>query len=316
MDQKRNRFGPNGWTPEGLDDQAGKTFAITGANVGLGYEASRILLGKGASIVMLCRNPQKAEAAMRSLQSHVRDGASVRFVQLDLADLKSVRDAAAQVREQVAQLDVLICNAAIAQVAKQQITADGFESQLGVNHFGHFLLSGLLFDHIESVSGRIVVVGSMGYNMGLKRIQFEDLNFDKNYSPWASYAQSKLAQMMFAYELERRVSESGKSVGVHVCHPGASKTTLVKEEGSFTSRLMWAVTAPLIAQSAERGAWPEILCATERNLKPQGFYGPTGFGYFKGPVGECELKEHALDRDAAMRLWSVSEEKVGLRWSP
>ncbi|MFI4893230.1 MAG: SDR family oxidoreductase [Phycisphaerales bacterium JB058] len=309
-------FGPKGWTPERLGDQGGKTFAITGANVGLGYEASRLLLARGASVVMLCRNPRKAEEAMASLRGSCRDGATVQLVRMDLASLRSVSEAAERVKQVAPRLDALICNAAIAQVATRRLTPDGFESQLGVNHLGHFLLSGLLFEHIEAASGRIVVVGSMGYNMGLKRIRFEDLNFDKEYSAWAAYAQSKLAQMMSAYELERRVREAGGSVGVHVCHPGWSKTTLVEEEGSLATRLMLAVMAPFMAQSAERGSWPEVLCATESDLQPSGFYGPTGMGYFRGPVGACELKAHALDRDAARQLWSVSEEMVGLRWSP
>ena len=140
--------------------------------------------------------------------------------------LDSVREAAAEVLEKVPHIDALICNAAIAQVARQEITVDGFESQLGVNHLGHFLLCGLLFERIEESEGRIVVVGSNAYTMGLKRIQFEDLNFDENYTAWNSYAQSKLAQMMFAYELQRRIQAAGKSDQVQVCHPGAARTNL------------------------------------------------------------------------------------------
>ena len=160
---------------------------------------------------------------------------------MDLAVLDSVREAAAEVMEKVPHIDALICNAAIAQVAKQEITVDGFESQLGVNHFGHFLLCGLLFERVEESGGRIVVVGSSAYKMGLKKIQFEDLNFDKNYTAWNSYAQSKLAQMMFAYELQRRIQAAGKSVQVQVCHPGASRTNLLKDTASRFNKIVWAI---------------------------------------------------------------------------
>lgn len=140
-------------------------------------------------------------------------------------------------------IDALICNAAIAQVASQQITVDGFESQLGVNHFGHFLLCGLLFERVEESAGRIVVVGSNAYKMGLKAIQFDDLNFDTDYSAWNSYAQSKLAQMVFAYELQRRIQAAGKSVQVQVCHPGASRTSLLEGNASRATQLVWRVSS-------------------------------------------------------------------------
>ena len=181
-----------------------------------------MFLSKGARVVMMNRNADKSTAAIATLKQEFGSDADVTFVRMDLAVLDSVREAAAEVLEKVPHIDALICNAAIAQVAKQEITVDGFESQLGVNHFGHFLLCGLLFERIEESGGRIVVVGSNAYKMGLKKIQFEDLNFDKNYTAWNSYAQSKLAQMMFAYELQRRVQAAGKSVQVQVCHPGSS----------------------------------------------------------------------------------------------
>lgn len=197
MSSMNNRkFGSKGWTPERLGSLEGKTYVITGANAGAGFEATRLLLSRGAGVVMLNRNAEKSNAAIAQLKRDLGD-TDVTFVRMDLAVLDSVREAAAKM-ETVPRIDALICNAAIAQVAKQEITVDGFESQLGVNHFGHFLLCGLLFDRIEQSAGRIVVVGSNAYKMGLKRIQFEDVNFDKSYSAWNAYAQSKLAQMMFA----------------------------------------------------------------------------------------------------------------------
>ena len=314
--KKKNPFGLKGWTPERLGNLAGKTYVVTGANAGAGFEATRGFLAKGARVVMLNRNPEKSTAAIEDLTREFGAGAQVSFVRMDLAVLDSVREAAAEVLEQVPRIDALICNAAIAQVARQEITVDGFESQLGVNHFGHFLLCGLLFERIEESGGRIVVVGSNAYKMGLKKIQFEDLNFDENYTAWNSYAQSKLAQMMFAYELQRRVQAAGKSVQVHVCHPGASRTNLLKDTASFFNKMLWSVLSRIIAQSAEKGSWPEVMCATEEGLKSETLYGPTKRAETVGPVGECPLDEVALDREMAARLWTLSEQKTSLRWLP
>ncbi|ARA92654.1 oxidoreductase [Rhodothermaceae bacterium RA] len=313
---KQNPFGPRGWTPDRLGSLTGKTFVITGANAGAGFEATRILLSKGAGVVMMNRNPRKTAVAISTLKHEFGEDADIRFVRMDLAVLDSVRAAADEVLQTIPRIDALICNAAIAQVARQEITVDGFESQLGVNHFGHFLLCGLLFERIEASEGRIVIVGSNAYKMGLKRIQFEDLNFDEHYSAWNAYAQSKLAQMMFGYELQRRVRASGKNVQVYVCHPGASQTNLLKDTASRFNKIVWALSSRIIAQSAEKGSWPEVMCATEEGLKPEALYGPTKRMETVGPVGECSLHNHVLDRDMAAKLWSVSEQKTGLRWSP
>ncbi len=314
--KNNNPFGPKGWTQERLGDLAGKTYLITGANAGAGFEATRVFLSKGARVVMLNRNPEKSAAAIETLKQELGADADLSFIRMDLAVLDSVRQAATEVLEKVPHIDALICNAAIAQVAKQEITVDGFESQLGVNHFGHFLLCGSLFERIEASGGRIVVVGSNAYKMGLKRIQLEDLNFDKKYSAWSSYAQSKLAQMMFAYEMQRRVRAAGKRVVVQVCHPGGSRTNLLKDTASLFNRIVWAIASRVIAQSAEKGSWPEVMCATEDGLKPETLYGPTKRMEMVGPIGECPLADHALDRDMAAKLWTLSEQKTGLSWSP
>ncbi|MDA8744827.1 SDR family oxidoreductase [Rubripirellula amarantea] len=311
----KTKFGPKGWTPERIGSLAGKTYLITGANNGAGFEASRVFLSKGASVVMLNRSADKSAAAIATLKQEFGRDADVTFVRMDLAELDSVREAAADVLKTVPRIDALICNAAIAQVAQQEITVDGFESQLGVNHFGHFLLCGLLFDRIEQSAGRIVVVGSNAYKMGLKRIQFEDLNFDKNYTAWNSYAQSKLAQMMFAYELQRRVAAAGKNVTVQVCHPGASRTNLLKDTASTFNKIVWSILSRVIAQSAEKGSWPEVMCATEETVEPERLYGPTKRAQTVGPIGECPLDDCALDQGAATKLWTLSEQKTSLSWS-
>ncbi len=309
-----NPFGPKGWTPELLGSLVDRTYLITGANSGAGFEATRILLSKGASVVMLNRNAQKSVAAIQALKQEFGTEAKVSFVLMDLAELDSVRTAAATLLKIVPNIDALICNAAIAQVAKQEHTVDGFESQLGVNHFGHFLLCGLLFERIESSKGRIVVVGSNAYKMGKKTIQFDDLNFDHNYTAWNAYAQSKLAQVMFAFELQRRIESAGKLVNVYVCHPGASRTNLLQDTASALNKALWSVLSKFIAQSAEKGSWPEVMCATQTDLQQKKLYGPTKRAQTVGPVGACPLDKIALDERVATKLWSVSEEKTSFEW--
>ena len=238
---EQNIFGKQGWTPDRLGNLDGKTYVITGGNAGAGFEATKVFLSKGAEVVMLNRSVAKSEAAIKDLKNQFGEQAKVSFIKMDLAELSSVRHAAEEVIKTVPRIDVLICNAAIAQVAKQVLTPDGFESQLGVNHYGHFLLINLLFSKVEEGGKRIVIVGSNGYKMGLKKIQLEDMNFDKNYNPMNTYSHSKLAQMVFAYELQHRIKEANRNVDVFVCHPGAAKTSLAKEEANLTTRIIFAI---------------------------------------------------------------------------
>jgi NAD(P)-dependent dehydrogenase (short-subunit alcohol dehydrogenase family) len=315
MARRPNPFGPGGWTPDRIAPLNGKTFVITGANAGAGFQATRTLLAKGARVVMLNRSAEKSEAALVELTREFGVGALVSFIRMDLAVLDSVRDAAAEVLTVAPRVDALICNAAISQTPSRKLTVDGFENQLGVNHFGHFLLCGLLFDRIQTSAGLVVVVGSNAYKMGKKKIHFDDLNFDADYSPWHAYNQSKLAQMMFGYELQRRVESADSDVVVQVCHPGASRTSLISGDVSLRNKILVRLMAPMF-QSAEKGSWPEVMCATEPNLEPATLYGPTKRAETVGPVGECPLQEHALDQDAATRLWQISENKTGLAWSP
>lgn len=312
-----NPFGPNGWTPERLGSLEGRTYVITGGNAGAGFEASRILLSKGAKVVMLNRSQERSAAAVEALRGEFGEGANVSFFIMDLAVLDSVRNAAAKVLEEVEKVDALICNAAIAQIGRQELTVDGFESQLGVNHYGHFLLCGLLYDRVAESNGRIVVVGSEGYKMGLKAIKFHDMNWDEGYAPNDAYCHSKLAQMMFAYELQQRVAASGDDVGVYVCHPGASKTSLIDEKATGVTRFFAGILMKLpLAQSAEKGSYPEVMCATEADLPQSPYWGPSGRWNWVGPVGECELKPFVRERDVAAKLWRLSEEQTGLTWSP
>lgn len=299
-----------------MGDQTGRTYLITGANGGTGFQAARILVSKGAKVVMLNRSVEKSTAAVNDLKAEFGAEADISFIRMDLSDLASVRAAAEDVLKTVPKINALICNAAIAQVPKQQLTVDGFESQLGTNHYGHFVLCGMLFDRIEASSGRIVVVASLGYNMGIKTIQFDDMNWDKNYSANPVYSQSKLAQMMFAYELQDRLKTAGKDIGVYVCHPGSSATSLITTSGSLMSRFVfWLMTKSPMVQTAEKGAYPELMCAMEDKLELRALYGPTGRMGFVGPVGKGTLHAHAYDKSVMSKLWEVSEEATGFKWA-
>lgn len=313
----KNKFGPKGWTPERIGFLKGKTYLITGASSGTGFEAAKIISSKGGKVVMLNRNPKKSEDCIAAIKQELGSKPDVSHITMDLGDQASVKAAAEEIFEKVDRIDALICNGAIAQVPKQQLTVDGFESQLGVNHYGHFTLQALLFPLIEKSKGRIVTVGSMGYNLGIKTIRFDDMNWDQDYTANDAYSQSKLAQIMSIYELQDRLKKAGKKdVKVYACHPGASRTALITTSGSLMTRFAWwLMTLSPMVQSAEKGSYPEVMCATEPDLDQDGFYGPTGRGYFKGPVGECKLEPHAVDKAVSKRLWEVSEKATGVEWN-
>lgn len=315
MKMKTNQFGKKGWTPDRIGKLNGKTFVITGTTSGTGFEAARILLSKGAKVVMLNRSPKKAENTIATLKQELGNTIDVTNIQMDLSKQTSVKRAAEEILKTVPQIDALICNAAIAQVPKRILSEDGWELQMATNYFGHWTLQALLFPLIEKSNGRIVAVGSMGYNMGLKTIKFDDLNWEEGYTPNKAYSQSKLAQIMLVYELQDRLKEAGKTgVKAYACHPGASRTNLINTSGSLMMRIMFYLMMPL-TQSAEKGAYPMLMCATEPNLDPSGFYGPTGRWNWVGPVEAHRLEPHAKDKAIAKRLWELSEKETGVKWN-
>ena len=312
-----NKFGKKGWTPDRIGDLNGKVFIVTGTTSGTGFEAAEILLSKGAKVVMLNRNPKKAEDTIALLKQELGNDIDVINIQMDLSKQVSVKKAAEVVLKTVAQIDALICNAAIAQVPKQTLTVDGWESQMGTNYFGNWTLQALLFPLIEKSKGRIVTVGSMGYDMGIKTVKFDDLNWDKDYTPNNAYSQSKLAQIMSMYELQDRLKKAGKTdIKAYACHPGSSRTNLINTSGSFMMKFIFNLMklSPL-TQSAERGAYPQLMCATESNLDQKGFYGPTGRSNWVGPVGAHKIESHAKDKAVAKRLWELSEKETGIKWN-
>lgn len=312
----KNQFGKKGWTPSRLGNLEGRTYVITGTTSGTGFEAARILLSKGAKVVMLNRNPKKAQATIKALKEKLGNAIDVTNIQMDLAKQASVKKAATEVLESLTRIDALMCNAAIAQVPKRTLTEDGWESQMGTNYFGNFTLQALLFPLIEKTKGRIVTVGSLGYDMGIKTIKFDDLNWDKNYTPNDAYSQSKLAQIMSIYELQDRLKAACRTdVKAYACHPGSSRTNLINTSGSFMMKMIFGLMklSPL-TQPAENGAYPELMCATEPDLAQTEFYGPTGRNNWVGPVGAHELKPHAKDKAVSKKLWELSEKETGVKW--
>ena len=304
-----------GWTPDRLGDLRSKTFLVTGASSGTGYEAAKKLLASGAHVVMLNRNEAKTLECIKTLRKELGEDIEVTFIAMDLADLSSVRGAAAEVKKQVEKIDALICNAAIAQVARRELTVDGFESQLGTNYYGNFLLINLLFGKVQESGGRIVVVSSIGYKLGKKKILFDDMSFEKGYDPNDAYSQSKLALMMFVYELQRRLKKKGVSTEALVCHPGSASTSLINQSAPYLTRCLWYIISSLpIVQTAEQGAFSQLMCATEPNLEQAAFYGPTGSLEFCGPVGRGTLEEFVFDEAVALQLWDVSTKATNSDW--
>jgi NAD(P)-dependent dehydrogenase (short-subunit alcohol dehydrogenase family) len=313
----KKQFGKKGWTPDRINSLDVKTFVITGTTSGTGFEAARILLSKGAKVVMLNRNPKKAKGVISTFKKELGNTIEVSNIIMDLAVQTSVKKAAEEVLKTIPQIDALICNAAIAQVPKQTLTVDGWESQMGTNYYGNFTLQALLYPLIEKSKGRIVTVGSMGYDMGIKTIKFDDLNWDKGYTPNKAYSQSKLAQIMSIYELQDRLKSAGKTdVKAYACHPGSSNTNLINTSGGGITKFIFNLMKKTsMVQSAELGAYPQLMCATEEKLDENGFYGPTGKRNWTGPVGAHHIEPHAKDKVISKRLWEVSEKETGLEWN-
>lgn len=305
-------FGPEGWTPARLARQDGKTFVITGANSGVGFEAAKLLASRGAHVVLACRDPAKAEAARLEVEAAGEGQARVSVIQLDLADLESVRAAAAAVLAAAPAIDGLINNAGVMAPPARQFTRQGAELHFGVNHLGHFLFAGLLFEAVERAGGRIAAVSSIAHRSG--RMRFDDIDFERRYAPMAAYAQSKLANMLFGAELERRLRRAGKQAAALTCHPGYSATNLQFSATGPLSRALYKLANPVLAQPAERGGWPHVLCVTDPEAKGGRYYGPTQRMETCGPVGECRPAPAARDGVAAHQLWALSEQRTGFIW--
>lgn len=287
----------------------GQTWVVTGANSGLGLETTKALAARGAAVVMACRDPQRAQAAADEVKKAV-PGARLELSSLDLASLASIERFAAELARTHPVIDGLINNAGIMAIPRRT-TADGFEMQLGINHLGHFALSMRLLPLLERARApRLVNVASGAHRMGTMR--FDDLMSEKSYSAWGAYGQSKLANLLFTYELSRRLGAAGKKTLAVAAHPGYAATNLqgVGPEMSGSKVWRWIMNASnaLFAQTAEMGALPTLYAATAPDVKTGEYYGPDGFKEMKGYPKRCGSSAKSRDLTSAQQLWTVSEQ--------
>lgn len=303
-----SNLGISDWREDRLTDLSGKLYVITGGNSGIGYEAARMLGEKGADLILACRSVSKAQSAKADLERSVKG--YVNLVSLDLSDLSSVRAGAETIRGMTNRIDGLINNAGIMQTPQIK-TRDGYELQFATNHLGHFLWTGLLLDLVEAAEGRVVVVSSIAHKMGKKRIDFDDLMGKAKYSKTDIYAQSKLANLMFAFELDRRLQAVDSKAIAIGCHPGYSATNLQSTGPTGLLNLIYKPLNALMAQGSHEGARPTVLAAAGPEAKRGAYYGPTGWMDAKGPVSDAKVASHALDETAQKRLWEISEKLVG-----
>lgn len=296
----------NKWTINEIPDQSGKTVIVTGANSGIGFEAAKVLAQRGAVVIMACRSLEKGKLAMEQiLEEDPR--AKVILKSLDLADLSSVRQFSEDYLAAHDRLDILINNAGVMATPYSK-TADGFEMQFGTNHLGHFALTAQLFDLLKRTpNSRVVTVSSYAHYFG--RIAFNDLNGDGFYQKWLAYGQSKLANVLFGYELQRRASQNGKNPISVVVHPGYAATNL-----QHTTTL-FSLLNPIMAQSQEMGALPTLYAATSPDIRGGEYIGPDGFLGQRGYPHEASSSRLSRDEDTARHLWEVSEEMTQVHFN-
>ena len=305
------------WTEDEIPPQTGKWAIVTGANSGIGYHTDLELARKGAAVVLACRNPAKASDALARLMSAV-PGAKAELAALDLSDLKSVRAFGAAFAARGVPLDLLINNAGVMAPLSRKISPDGFELQMATNHLGHFLLTSLLLPSLKRAPApRVVTVASIAHRRG--RMNFDDLQSERSYSPFASYAQTKLANLLFAFEFQRRLDKAGLKLLSVAAHPGVARTSLVVNgigggRRTFLTRVI-DLFSPLYMHSEARGALPSLYAATSPDAVPGGYYGPDGFREMTGFPVRVDCMPQAKDAAAAARLWDVSKTLTGADFS-
>ena len=294
------------WSKADIPNQSGRTAVVTGANTGLGFETTLALAEKGASVVMACRNIDKGQAARARILQALPD-AQLTVAELDLSSLASVRTFADKFSAQQPKLDLLINNAGVMTTPEMK-TADGFELQFGTNHLGHFALTGLLLPLLTATpNARVVTLSSQAHRIG--KINFDDLNSERKYKKAAAYGQSKLANLLFSYELNRRLQQRKLDVSALAAHPGSSSTELTRH--SFVLNLFYQFH---LAQTAAAGALPTLRAATDPEARGGEYFGPGRFMRFVGPPELERSSRRSYDSDVAKRLWKVSEEMTGVAY--
>jgi NAD(P)-dependent dehydrogenase (short-subunit alcohol dehydrogenase family) len=296
------------WTTADIPDQTGRVAVITGANTGLGYETALALADHGAQVVLAVRNLDKGKDAAARITAQ-SPGAEVALQELDLTSLESIRAAAEQLRSDHDRIDLLINNAGV-MYTPRSTTKDGFELQFGTNHLGHFAFTGLLLDRLLPVAGsRVVTVSSVGHRIRAD-IHFDDLQWERRYNRVAAYGQAKLANLLFTYELQRRLAPGGTTIAV-AAHPGFSDTELMR---NMPAPLVSAFEriAPLVAQDPAMGALPSLRAATDPAVVGGQYFGPDGFAQSRGYPKVVASSKKSHDEDVQRRLWAVSEELTGV----
>ena len=303
------------WTADHLPDLTGRSVIVTGGNSGLGWQAARVFADKGAHVVLACRDPARAKTAADAIRAEHAQ-ARVETRELDLANLASVRRFADALLAGGDPLHVLCNNAGVMAIPYRK-TRDGFEMQLGTNHLGHFALTGLLLDRLlETPGARVVNLSSMAHRFGAMR--FDDLHWEHRYSRWRAYGQSKLANLLFTYELQRRADARGSSLVAVGCHPGYAATNLQLEgprmQGSSLLESFAQLGNRIFAQSAAMGALPTLFAAAAPEVRGGDYIGPDGFMEQHGHPKKVRSSASSHDRDVAGRLWDASEELTGVRF--
>lgn len=310
------------WTTANIPPQTGKTAIITGANSGIGFHTSLELARAGARVVLACRTRPKGENALARIRQQLPT-AQVELALLDLASLASIRRFAADYLGRREKLDLLINNAGIMALPQRQTTVDGFEAQFGTNHLGHFALTGLLFPALLQAAAqclelpRIVTVSSIAHKQG--RMHFSDLQFTQHYHPWKVYQQSKLANLLFTLELNRRIHSAGLHVRAVTSHPGVAATNLFQSgpnagKAGLRAKAMTQLIG-FIGQSEEQGALPSLYAATSPEVEDGAFYGADKFFEFRGHPVRVTPRPHANDAAAAAKLWQISEQLTGVKFA-
>jgi len=294
------------WTADDIPDQSDRVIIITGANTGLGYKTAEILAKKGARIILACRSEEKGKTAVENIKADNAD-AKVELQLLDLSDLDSVKKFSDEFASKNDKLDLLILNAGV-MVPPQSKTKQGFELQFGVNHLAHFALTGHLLPLLNETEGaRVVVLSSSAANLGV--IDFDDLQCEnKSYKPFRVYGQSKLANQLFTLELQKRLSEAGKSTIVTACHPGYTRTDLQR------TSYLFSVMGYFLGQETEMGVLPTLRAATDPECKGAEYFGPNGRMEWTGYPVAVEMEKLAKNEEDASRLWDVSEELTGVKY--
>ncbi len=296
------------WAASDVPDQTGRVAVITGSNTGIGYAAAAVLAERGARVVLAVRNLDKGKAAAARIRAE-SPHADVTLAQLDLSSLESVRAAAEALRSAYPRIDLLINNAGVMWTPKQ-VTEDGFELQFGTNHLGHFALTGLLLDHLLGVQGsRVVTVSSLGHRI-MAAIHFDDLQWENSYNRIAAYGQAKLANLMFTYELQRRLAAKGTTIAV-AAHPGGSNTELARSIPAIL-RPAEKLLGPLLFQSPAMGALPTLRAATDPAVQGGQYYGPGGLRELRGHPKLVHSSRQSHSEELQQRLWQVSEELTGV----